>query len=219
MDLIMRLLDEKEVRLSAKAYRENDCVMQKTALGSRHARNFNYTGKIAYHDDAKEIKDHPFFRHIQWGTVHLTRPPFIPRVHGNQPIAKYFDDEADIMSHSDHLDSSSCMSVLNDASAVGAPSNVLPQPSPSAMNLDGEKGKERLAPDLAPKVPGRRKRNKEKRRPRDKLLRDPKVSKTVLEIRKQGAFIGYTYRRPRFTLADLEERPGRSTMPRMTIAP
>ncbi|KAK4574228.1 hypothetical protein LTR86_001989 [Recurvomyces mirabilis] len=38
---------------------------------------------------------------------------------------------------------------------------------------------------------------KERKRPRDKLLRDPVVGRKVMEIRKKGAFFGYTYRRPR----------------------
>lgn len=49
-----------------------------------------------------------------------------------------------------------------------------------------------------------KRRKKEKKRPRDKLLRDPEVGRVVLEIRKKGAFIGYTYRRPRFSLPELE---------------
>ena len=36
---------------------------------------------------------------------------------------------------------------------------------------------------------------KEKKRPRDKLLRDRDTAPKVLELRKQGAFLGYTYRR------------------------
>jgi len=36
---------------------------------------------------------------------------------------------------------------------------------------------------------------KEKKRPRDKLLRDREVAPKVLELRKKGAFLGYTYRR------------------------
>jgi protein-serine/threonine kinase len=222
MDLIMRLLDEKDVRLSAKSYRENDFVLQKAALGSRQAKNFNYMGKIVYHDDAKEIKEHPFFRHIQWSTLHLTRPPFIPRVHGNQPVTKYFDDEAEIMSHSDHLDSSSCATLPNGEGVAATHGNTDPQQLhlPSIMNVNGEKGKEKKVLEAILKTPGRgRKLNKEKKRPRDKLLRDPKVSKTVLEIRKKGAFMGYTYCRPRFTLADLEERVGRPSMPRPSIVP
>ena len=38
---------------------------------------------------------------------------------------------------------------------------------------------------------------KEKKRPRDKLLRDKGTAPTVLELRKKGAFLGYTYRRYR----------------------
>jgi hypothetical protein len=51
-----------------------------------------------------------------------------------------------------------------------------------------------------------KRRKKEKKRPRDKLLRDPEVGRTVLELRKKGAFVGYTYRRPRFSLPDLEDK-------------
>lgn len=38
---------------------------------------------------------------------------------------------------------------------------------------------------------------KEKKRPRDRLLRDKEVAKRVMEERKKGAFLGYTYRRIR----------------------
>jgi hypothetical protein len=36
---------------------------------------------------------------------------------------------------------------------------------------------------------------KEKKRPRDRLLRDREIAPKVLELRKKGAFLGYTYRR------------------------
>jgi protein-serine/threonine kinase len=38
---------------------------------------------------------------------------------------------------------------------------------------------------------------KEKKRPRDRLLRDKDTAAKVLELRKKGAFLGYTYRRYR----------------------
>jgi len=38
---------------------------------------------------------------------------------------------------------------------------------------------------------------KERKRPRDKLLRDLETAPKVLELRKRGAFLGYTYRRIR----------------------
>jgi protein-serine/threonine kinase len=40
---------------------------------------------------------------------------------------------------------------------------------------------------------------KEKKRPRDRLLRDKEVSGKVLAVRKRGAFLGYSYRRIRRT--------------------
>ncbi|EFX03554.1 serine/threonine-protein kinase cbk1 [Grosmannia clavigera kw1407] len=38
---------------------------------------------------------------------------------------------------------------------------------------------------------------KERKRPRDRLLRDPETKKEVMEIRKRTAFLGYTWKRPR----------------------
>lgn len=46
---------------------------------------------------------------------------------------------------------------------------------------------------------------KEKKRARDKMLRDPDLGKKVLELRKKGAFLGYTYRRPKLLLDFLDE--------------
>ena len=47
-------------------------------------------------------------------------------------------------------------------------------------------------------------RLREKKRPRDRILRDPSVAKEALELRKQGAFAGYAYRRPRAVLSRVE---------------
>lgn len=215
MDLMMRLLEDKESRLSAKRYRDNDTAIQNKALRTRHVRNV-HTGQIVFPNDAEDIKHHPFFRNIQWSTLHLTRPPFVPRVHGGQPITKYFDDEAEIMSGSDHLDSSSY--------AVGFPENVQPPEENVSLgaNADGVGRKHSdAAKHVFEKATDRvKRRRKEKKRPRDKLLRDPQVGRTVLEIRKKGAFIGYTYRRPRLTLTELEENFGRrSPLPRPSMIP
>ncbi|KAF2676832.1 kinase-like protein [Lentithecium fluviatile CBS 122367] len=209
IDLMMRLLDERQDRLSAKRYRENDWVLRDRALGTRRARNVNCTGHIVFPNDAEDIKNHPFFRNILWPSLHLSRPPFIPRVHGDQPITKYFDDEAEIMSASDHLDSSSYDDEAEDAAIT---------PTAPTPNGDGQQARpaiqgndhlavQALLGEPSPMAASRMKRRKkEKKRPRDKLLRDPQVGRTVLEIRKKGAFMGYTYRRPRFTLPELEER-------------
>jgi len=63
------------------------------------------------------------------------------------------------------------------------------------------------------------KRPRERKRPRDKMLRDPEIGKKVLELRKKGAFLGYTYRRPKpFCLEDDVSR-SRSWYTRPTIIP
>ncbi|PSN61365.1 serine/threonine-protein kinase cbk1 [Corynespora cassiicola Philippines] len=200
IDLMMSLLEERRERLSAKKYRENDWVFRDRALGARRFRNHNCTGNIVFFNDAEDIKTHPFFRNIQWTTLHLTRPPFIPRVHSGQSITKYFDDETDIMSASDHLDSSSYASQpLDVIHGVDSPSKKTH--NEATANNDQHTSTRKI--NLRPKDQ-MKKRKKENRRPRDKLLRDPRIGRTALEIRKKGAFIGYTYRRPRTLLPQTE---------------
>lgn len=59
---------------------------------------------------------------------------------------------------------------------------------------------------------------KEKKRPRDKLLRDPAVARKVMELRKKSAFFGYTYRRPKPLVLD-NGRVARRLHSRPTILP
>ncbi|TKA60582.1 hypothetical protein B0A55_11152, partial [Friedmanniomyces simplex] len=66
--------------------------------------------------------------------------------------------------------------------------------------------------------PRAHKGKKEKKRARDKLLRDPVVGKKVMEIRKKGAFFGYSYRRPK-ALVEMEGLKGRQGLKRPTILP
>jgi protein-serine/threonine kinase len=51
---------------------------------------------------------------------------------------------------------------------------------------------------------------KEKKRPRDRLLRDRDCKDKVMELRKKGAFLGYTYRRIRKG-GSVRMAPGAST--------
>ncbi|KAF2446007.1 kinase-like protein [Karstenula rhodostoma CBS 690.94] len=197
IDLMMRLLDQRPDRLSSKRYRENDWVLRDSALGPRRGRNLHCTGHIVFANDAEDIKNHAFFRTIQWQNLHLTRPPFVPRVHGGQSITKYFDDEADIMSASDHLNSSDYDHTPEEGGVAVDEHKVKEDDGKSDASLS------KRPTEGAKKLP---RRKKEKKRPRDKLLRDPQVGQKVMELRKRGAFVGYTYRRPRFALPELEER-------------
>ncbi|KAK5012987.1 hypothetical protein LTR39_003874, partial [Cryomyces antarcticus] len=62
------------------------------------------------------------------------------------------------------------------------------------------------------------KEKKERKRPRDKMLRDPQLKKKVMELRKKGAFLGYTYRRPKSWVPE-EDGEGRPLMHRTSILP
>jgi protein-serine/threonine kinase len=203
MDLIMRLLQERCDRLSAKRYHENDWILRDKSLGARRWRNLNTAGHAVFPNDAEDIKAHPWFRGMQWSTLHMTRPPFIPRVHGGQLITKYFDEEAEIMSGSDHLDSSSYEVQQRPVTDISCDD----EPTPMAVShFPKDQLPTPIQDRVGKSVQKMRRRQKEKKRPRDKLLRDPQIGRSVLEIRKKGAFIGYTYRRPRFSLPDLEHR-------------
>lgn len=197
IDLIMRLLEERQDRLSTKRYRENDWVLRDKATGTRRVRNLMGPGHIVFPNDAEDIKSHPFFRNIQWSALHMTRPPFVPRVHNGQSITKYFDEEHEILSASDHLDSSS-YEAMGDVPVVTVAETVPDAQSPPAHHITASP-----QPRLEQKINWRK---REKKRPRDKLLRDVQVGRTVLELRKKGAFVGYTYRRPGFSLSELDEK-------------
>lgn len=60
---------------------------------------------------------------------------------------------------------------------------------------------------------------KEKKRARDKALRDPNVGRKVMELRKKGAFFGYTYRRPKQIVLKEDGRVRRTGFSRPTILP
>lgn len=130
----------------------------------------NPTLTHVYSADAYEIKQHSFFTGIPWDHMHLIDAPWKPCVESKEST-KYFASEEQILG--DDLESDSCAAPPGDGATVGA----FP-----AHDLNG------LQHHKAPK---------EVKRARDKLLRDPKLGKTVLETRKKAAFLGYTYRRPK----------------------
>ena len=73
----------------------------------------------------------------------------------------------------------------------------------AALGIDGN-----TLHDRAPKG----KSGKDKKRPRDRLLRDREVGRKVMELRKRNAFFGYTYRRPKPVVLDCEAAEPRRGM-------
>lgn len=218
MELINSLLQEKEHRLCSKRYRLNDYQHSKRTPGQLIARRADphaqdYQGTYVYPDDASDIKAHPFFRRISWDRLHLTRPPFVPDVSGLDDT-KYFDEEEPISD----VDDAASQSYLGDASDEETGDAVLG--TACMTQNDGAKGQHDLV--LNPAAPARGGKDgfgggggrdgevgkvREKKRPRDRVLRDKDARRKVLEIRKKGAFPGYTYRRPK--LVSFEEERGR----------
>lgn len=56
----------------------------------------------------------------------------------------------------------------------------------------------------------KKRKYKEKKRARDKILRDAVTGPTALDVRTKGAFVGYTWRRPKSVRDVLEIERGRS---------
>lgn len=220
MELINSLLQEKEHRLCSKKYQLNDYQRsRRTGHLVRRAADpdaLDYQGNYVYPDDATDIKAHHFFHRIAWDRLHLTRPPFVPDVSGGDDT-KYFDEEEPI-SDVDDAASRSHTPEVSDVEMADA------YPGASVTQVDGAPSQVKAERDLVAegrintKDGGDRaeaNRLKDKKRPRDKVLRDKEVGRKVLELRKKGAFLGYTYRRRNIVTA-AEER-GRQRIPRSEI--
>ncbi|OJZ90989.1 hypothetical protein ASPFODRAFT_125565 [Aspergillus luchuensis CBS 106.47] len=193
IDLINHLLQEKEHRLSSSKYRVNDSV----------------TFRLAAKHPLYNIKNHPFFCCINWNEIHQSMPPFIPKVKGWEDT-RYFDDagyehghdEASAASDAEHAEPSSEADERDECHHNrGDP--------PQYQDIDS------LLSPVASKPPQKnRRKGRDKKRPRDKLLRDRKLRMTVLEMRKRGAFLGYTYRRPHAVAMALAPDRGRGLLAR-----
>ncbi|RHZ57909.1 serine/threonine-protein kinase [Aspergillus thermomutatus] len=210
IDLINRLLQDKEYRLSSSKYKVNEPLILPPNLRRSilfdDSRNRNYQGFYVYADDAGDIKAHPFFHGINWRTHHLTEPPFTPKVDGWEDT-RYFDDNEQAMDNDDVSLTSEENQGQDEADGEHAHE---PGPEKVQTRQEGSQPSKKDYLESAKKDKHRKKDKRKRRRPRDKLLRDPRVGKTVLDIRKRGAFLGYTYRRPNAVALALAPERGRS---------
>ncbi|KAL4997924.1 hypothetical protein BDV10DRAFT_194750 [Aspergillus recurvatus] len=218
IDIINCLLQEKEFRLSSNKYKANDALTSrptKCFFYKPDGSNQNYQGLYVYPNDAADIKAHPFFRGINWDEIHRMSPPFIPKVRGWEDT-RYFEDGDYPTDHDDESTDSEADQAKDEGIPLGDKEGLhkpeqrpKDDEKPSSPGNDGAKD--------AAKPPTKKKKHKEPRRPRDKILRDKRFRRTVLEMRKRGAFLGYTYRRPKgVTMAITSER-GRQFIPRSRL--
>ncbi|KIW62890.1 hypothetical protein PV04_09782 [Phialophora macrospora] len=254
LDLMMSILVEKEKRLCSRQYERND--YSRKIQGGRVIRqdadkhHQDYQGNFVYDGDAEDIKRHAFFRGVDWETMHLRRPPYIPRVKGWEDT-KYFQEEEPI---SDVDTATTAEDAGPDAGIEHAvrPSKskstqashhqlegqhivpsaglkIAPHQDVSVQNADPHAAKGLKNPLVQPLVNGAlstgatlvdagahvdplpenavkpKPRRKEKKRPRDIILRDPVAGPPALEMRKLGAFLGYEYRQPVMTKEIVEQ--------------
>lgn len=199
MDLMNSLLQEREHRLCSKKYSAND-LQQRTHLTRAEKPPQDYQGHYVYPDDAADIKAHPFFHGLEWETIHLSRPPFVPDIR-SEADTKYFDDDQ-VSDVDDESSEQEPLDPLYSVSRSGLDVNHGQEPSDCPpSNYQGDSlVQNKLVVQFGangPYIAGEKAaRRREKKRPRDRVLRDKQVGRQVLELRKRGAFLGYAYQRP-----------------------
>lgn len=182
----------------------------------------NVANYYVYPDDATDIKAHPFFRGIPWNELHLIQPPMIPRVRGWKDT-RYFADlksilkaaEADVDPTGNELergegnhDTDPNVTTKEIPDSNSSPTKTSAPYAPPGVTAE---------PDAQQAPETEKEKEKEKERPRDKILRDMQLGQTALEIRKRGAFLGYTYRRPKGPAMALSAERGRQPFARAQL--
>ncbi|KNG85017.1 putative protein kinase [Aspergillus nomiae NRRL 13137] len=215
-DFMNRLLQEKEYRLSCDAYRQNDVLNSRSTarhlLSSIDPQSRSYRNFYVYPNDAADIKAHPFFRGIKWEQLHQSSPPFVPKVKGWEDT-RYFEDAGSVVDNDDISITTDAQGSSDGADDTGHKLKLMQNQAESRQRQKGPVPNENTSIVKEPSAKAL-KRQKNSKRPRDKMLRDKRIQKTVLKIRKEGAFVGYTYRRPKAVAMAFAPERGRRYLSR-----
>lgn len=198
-----RLIREKESRLCSRRYQMKD----RDQLDA--GRRTDFFGRHVFADDGEDIKNHRWFKNVPWDRLHTLIPPFVPHVHGPEDT-RYFDESGSIDDMTASQEDTGgplpedVRDVLKDfepafqdlaMQLVAEPYDTIKLKSLDrrieTASIIGSTEKEVLKHFV------RMYGHKERKRPRDKILRDPKTKDIALSIRKKTAFMGYTWRRMR----------------------
>jgi protein-serine/threonine kinase len=209
-DLIRKMIQEKGDRICSKRYNANTF---KHALGSSSHKD--YAGRYVYPHDGEDIKAHRWFRGLDWDRLHMITPPFVPAIKSLEDTTYFEEDEPisdfsslgaddDNLTHpleppteSELTQALRCFSREIQILAKGYVGS--PYDSIKLRKIDREIEGFVMSDERKEYLRGfvRAYGRKERKRPRDRLLRDREVAGKVLEVRKRGAFLGYSYRRIR----------------------
>ncbi|KAK1994513.1 kinase-like protein [Colletotrichum falcatum] len=205
--LIRDLLQDKRDRLSSPKYRDQDDRRAR----QRHMGHPETPRNYVFPNDANEIKAHPWFRGVPWEKMRFIQPEWIPDIKSFAD-AHYFEEDEPISDWSESVDSDAeegpeepadfdfgflqvgfqddVQALVNDFTARPYDSTKLKRLD---RNIENHSGLDDIQKEYL-KCYARRAGQKERKRPRDKLLRDPWVKDEVLQMRKQTAFLGYSWR-------------------------
>ncbi|TDZ60770.1 Serine/threonine-protein kinase cbk1 [Colletotrichum trifolii] len=204
-DLIKLLLRDKENRLSSPEYYEQD---QRLRLGVLHPPR-----QFVFKDGASDIKRHPWFRHVPWDGLRRMQPQWIPEIDDSYDT-HYFEEDEPVSDWSESVASVAAERpvdakvVVTELQYLGYGNHMIgfclglidkPYDSARLKKIDREiDGQSRLSSEAKQcmKEVVRKYGEKERKRPRDKLLRDAETKQEVLQFRKQTAFLGYSWRTP-----------------------
>lgn len=200
-NLIRSIIQDKEHRLCSSRYVKDE--LQSSRLHK------DYAGRCVYPNDAEDIKAHKWFQDVPWDRLHMTRPPFVPNIK-TKDDTHYFDEEEPISDFSESIDDekpdaneiAQALRLFSREIQILATS-FIEKPYDSVRmrkaerEIDSFNVREEQKDYLKQLVKHYGKR--EKKRPRDRMLRDREVASKVLELRKRSAFLGYTYRRIRLS--------------------
>ena len=198
-----RLIREKEVRLCSRRYQVKD----RGQLDNGRIPNFY--GRYVFPDDAEDIKSHRWFKNVPWDRLHTLSPPFIPHIHSPEDT-HYFDESGSLDDLSESVARTTVLppdrvkEILHEfrPSFQGLAAELIAEPYDTIKlrHLD-QRIEDSMRMNSAEKDIMkhfvRMYGHKERKRPRDRVLRDPKTKDVAMNVRKQTAFLGYTWRRMR----------------------
>lgn len=165
-DLIMQLLRHRRERLGCEWYEQNDY-------------KYDSSGKamvVIDEYDKHYCREYPGQHVIPEDATSIKKHPFFASVDWTTITSQRAPFVPKVRSEDSTRYFDDEAAILADVSSVAE---------------EPVQGEENYADKLA-KV----QEKKQQKRPRDKLLRDPEFASTVMEERKKGAFLGYTWRRP-----------------------